>query len=772
MMKRTRNKTNTECLSSPDDSHRTAQEISIPMDKAIEERYLAYALSTIMARSLPDVRDGLKPVHRRILWAMRELRLTSSQPPKKSARVVGDVIGKFHPHGDQAVYDTLVRMAQPFAMRYPLIDGQGNFGNIDGDSAAAMRYTESRLTDFAEYLMEGIDDGGVNFRPTYDGTELEPEVLPAAFPNLLANGTTGIAVGMATSIPPHNLGELCEALLFLLNEKSWSLPQPRDLTDRLLDYIRGPDFPTGGVLVDSRQTLQEAYRTGRGSFRLRARWSVEEIGRGQWQVIITEIPYGVQKARLIEQIATLLEQRKLPEIEDIRDESDELIRLVVVPRSRTVDSVMMMERLFRLSQLEIRFPLNLNVIAPDRSPRVMGLQQVLQAFLHHRRDVMLRRAHRRLAKILDRLEIVDGLRLVFANLDVVIRIIRECNEPKLELQKQFKMTERQAEHVLEMRLRALRRLDEVALTQERKDLLVEKKDLELLLVDESMQNSRLASQIQTLVDRGSQNPLLWNRRTEIADSPSIDISILEESVSAEPITVVCSRAGWIRAIKGHLSDVSGLLFKEGDGPAFIVHAQNTDKIIVLSSDGKSYALSAKCLGFTKSVGEPIRHLFDITPDTEIVDIFPYRTGKVFVLLSQNGFGFRIRSENLLASKKTGRVVMSLAEGDRVRSLLEIPDGADMVAMTTSRGRLLCFALDEIPELEKARGVVLDKAPWVDLIVFRRQEGLTITTEDGKIRPIPKWESWIGKRAQVGKLPPRGFPKNLRFRPSSSLFQKA
>jgi topoisomerase-4 subunit A len=755
-----------------DDTPRSPQEIAVPMVEAIEERYLAYALSTIMARSLPDVRDGLKPVHRRILWAMRELRLTASQQPKKSARVVGDVIGKFHPHGDQAVYETLVRMAQPFTMRYPLVDGQGNFGNIDGDGAAAMRYTESRLTEIAERLMEGIEDGGVDFRPTYDGVEREPEVMPAAFPNLLANGTTGIAVGMATSVPPHNLGELCKALLLLLKEGPRLRQKPRDLTDRLLTHIRGPDFPTGGVLVEPGPSMREAYRTGRGSFRLRARWAVEDLGRGQWQAVVSEIPYGVQKSRLMEQIAALLEEKKLPEIEDVRDESDEQVRLVVVPRAKTIDAAMMMERLFRLSQLEIRFPFNLNVLGPDRSPRVMGLQDALQAFLDHRRDVMLRRARRRIERIADRLEIVEGLRIAYANLDAVIRIIRESDEPKPELQKRFRMSDRQAEHVLEMRLRWLRRLDELALAEERKTLLVEKADLERLLADEAVQDERLASQIQAFAAEGAKNQALWARRTDVADAPSIDLATSEEAVPAEPITVVCSRAGWIRAARGHLPDASSLAFKEGDGPAFVIHAQSTDKMMVLASDGRAYALPAQRLPTAKGAGEPIRHLLEILPGTDVVEILPYRPGQMFLLLSQNGFGFRIRSDNLLASKKAGRVVMPLAEGDRVRALMPIPEGADMVAMTTSRGRLLCFALEEIPELEKARGVILDRAPWIDLLLFRRQDGLTTTTIDGTSRPVPEWEAWIGHRAQVGMLPPKGFPKSLLFRPSSLLTQGA
>ena len=740
------------------------------MVQAIEDRYLAYALSTIMARSLPDVRDGLKPVHRRILWAMRELRLAASQQPKKSARVVGDVIGKFHPHGDQAVYDTLVRMAQPFAMRYPLVDGQGNFGNIDGDGAAAMRYTESRLTEIAERLMEGIEDGGVDFRPTYDGAEREPEVMPAAFPNLLANGTTGIAVGMATSVPPHNLGELSKALLLLLKEGPRLRQKPCDLTDRLLLHVRGPDFPTGGVLVEPKESMREAYRTGRGAFRLRARWAVEDLGRGQWQAVIFEIPYGVQKSRLMEQIAALLEEKKLPEIEDVRDESDEQVRLVVVPRTRTIDASTMMERLFRQSQLEIRFPLNLNVLGPDRSPRVMSLQEALQAFLDHRRDVMLRRAQRRLEKIADRLEIVEGLRIAYANLNAVIRIIRESDDPKPELQKHFRMTERQAEHVLEMRLRSLRRLDELALAQERKDLLAEKADLERLLTDEVAQDERLTEQIQAMATEGAKNQALWARRTDVADAPAIDLSAPEETVPAEPITVVCSRAGWIRAVKGHLADASSLPFKEGDGPAFFVHAQSTDKVMVLASDGRAYALPAQRLPGGKGAGEPVRHLFEMQPGTDLVAVLPFRPGESFLLLSQNGFGFRLRAESLLASKRAGRVVMSVAEGDRVRTLMPIPEGADMVAMTTSRGRLLCFALEEIPELEKARGVVIDKSAWIDLVLFRRQDGLVTTTADGKNRLVSGWENWIGRRAQVGKLPPKGFPKNLLFRTPSLLTQ--
>jgi topoisomerase-4 subunit A len=742
------------------------------MVQAIEDRYLAYALSTIMARSLPDVRDGLKPVHRRILWAMRELRLAASQQPKKSARVVGDVIGKFHPHGDQAVYDTLVRMAQPFAMRYPLVDGQGNFGNIDGDGAAAMRYTESRLTEIAERLMEGIEDGGVDFRPTYDGAEREPEVMPAAFPNLLANGTTGIAVGMATSVPPHNLGELCQALLLLLKEGPRLRRKPRDLTDRLLVHIRGPDFPTGGVLVEPPESMREAYRTGRGAFRLRARWAVEDLGRGQWQAVVTEIPYGVQKSRLMEQIAALLEEKKLPEIEDVRDESDAQVRLVVVPRARTVDAAAMMERLFRQSQLEIRFPLNLNVLGPDRSPRVMGLQEALQAFLDHRRDVMLRRARRRLERIADRLEIVEGLRVAYANLDAVIRIIRESDDPRPDLQKRFEMTERQAEHVLEMRLRSLRRLDELALAQERKDLLAEKADLGRLLADEAVQDERLAAQIRALAADGAKDPALWARRTDVAVAPAVALPAPEETVPAEPITVVCSRAGWIRAVKGHLPDASSLSFKEGDGPAFFVHAQSTDKVMVLASDGRAYALPAQRLPGAKGAGEPIRHLFEMPPGTDVVAVLPFRPGEAFLLLSQNGFGFRLRAESLLASKRAGRLVMPLTDGDRVRALMPIPDGADMVAMTTSRGRLLCFPLEEIPEMEKARGVVLDKAPWIDLVLFRRRDGLTTTAADGRSRPVPEWENWIGRRAQVGRLPPKGFPKSLLFRTPSLLTQVA
>ena len=723
---------------------------------ALSERYLAYALSTITARSLPDVRDGLKPVHRRLLFAMRQLRLAPNEAFKKSARVVGDVMGKYHPHGDTAIYDAMVRLAQEFAQRYPLVDGQGNFGNIDGDNAAAMRYTEARLTQVAERLLSGIDEDAVDFRDTYDGEDSEPIVLPAAFPNLLANGAQGIAVGMATSIPPHNVEELCDALLHLIKHPNASL-------ETLVGYIPGPDFPTGGILVDTREAVMEAYRTGRGSFRLRARWEVEKLKNGTYQIVVTEIPYQVQKSRLVEKIAELLEARKLAMLGDLQDESAEDVRLVLEPKSRNVDPAVLMESLFRQSDLEVRISLNLNVLDADQTPGVMSLREALTAFLDHRHVVLVRRSTFRLGKIEHRLEVLAGYLIAFLNIDEVIRIIREEDEPKAEMMRRWELSDVQAEAILNMRLRALRRLEEIEIRKEFEELTAEKEDIQGLLADESRRWRTVSSEISALRKDFGKTTELGKRRTEIGNPPSDVVIPLEAMVEREPITIVCSEKGWIRAMKGHLGDDAELKFKDGDGPRFLLRAETTDRILIFATDGRFYTLQADKLPRGRGHGEPLRLMIDLANDQDLVTLEIHRQDRRFLVASDDGRGFVVHSNDVVAQTRSGRQVMNPSRG--AKATICVPAEGDMVAVVGANRRLLIFKLEEIPELARGKGVILQRykdGKLADIKVFKAEDGISWHMNGGRQRTETDLSTWLGKRAAAGKLPPTGFPRPPRF----------
>ncbi|GGG25661.1 DNA topoisomerase 4 subunit A [Caldovatus sediminis] len=721
---------------------------------ALSERYLAYALSTIMSRSLPDVRDGLKPVHRRLLWAMHQLRLDPAAGFKKCARVVGDVIGKYHPHGDAAVYEALVRLAQDFAARYPLVEGQGNFGNIDGDNAAAMRYTEARLTEVAQALLQGIDEDAVDFRPTYDGEEQEPVVLPAAFPNLLANGASGIAVGMATSIPPHNAGEVCAAALELIRS-------PQATTAELLRHMPGPDFPTGGILVEPPEAIAEAYATGRGGFRLRARWQVEKGRHGTWQVVVTEIPYQVAKAKLVEQIAQLMEERKLPLLGDVRDESTDAVRLVLEPKSRAVDPAVMMETLFRATALESRFSLNMNVLDAERTPRVMGLREVLRAWLDHRHVVLKRRTEHRLAAIARRLEILDGYLVVYLNLDEVIRIVREEDEPKAELMKAFSLTEAQAEAVLNMRLRALRKLEEMEIRREHKRLSAEQRKLQALMRSEAKRWEAIAEELEATRARFGEGAL-GRRRTEIGRAPAPVALEGDHFVEREPITVILSQKGWIRAQKGHLPEDAELRFKEGDALHGLVHAETTDRIVLFGSNGRSYTLRADAIPRGRGDGQPVRLMVDLGNEDEIVALFVHREGARRLVAASDGKGFVVKGEDLLAERRTGKQV--LAVEPPARAVVCAPADGDTVATIGENRKLLLFPLEQVPEMARGRGVQLQSfrdGGLADAKVFWRKDGLSWRLGE-RVRVETDLAYWRGNRAGAGKAPPSGFPRSNRF----------
>jgi topoisomerase-4 subunit A len=726
-----------------------------PLAEALGERYLSYALSTIMARSLPDVRDGLKPVHRRLLYAMSQLRLDPDTPPKKSARVVGDVIGRYHPHGDTSVYDALVRLAQDFAVRYRLIDGQGNFGNIDGDNAAAMRYTEARLTEVARALLEGIDEDTVDFRATYDGDGEEPIVLPAAFPNLLANGATGIAVGMATSIPPHNVDELCDALTHLISHPEASI-------EDLVRFVPGPDFPTGGLLVEPRASVLEAYRTGRGSFRLRARWSVEKLAQGTWQIVVSEIPYQVQKSRLIEKIAELLAQRKLMLLDDVRDESAEDIRLILVPKSRNVDPDVLMESLFKTTDLEVRIGLNMNVLDRNNVPQVMNLQQVLRAFLDHRLEVLERRTRHRLGKIEHRLHVLDGYLIAFLNLDEVIRIIREEDEPKQELMRVFGLTDIQAEAILNMRLRSLRKLEEFELRREHADLSAERADLLGLLADEGRRWKNIAAQIAETRKKFGKTTPLGRRRTDIADAPSAAVIPLDAMVEREPVTVLCSEKGWVRAMRGHLADTGEVKYKEGDRERFVLHAETTDKLVIFGTNGRFYTVAVDKLPRGRGFGEPLRLMIDLPNDAEVVTLFRHQPGRRLLVAASNGRGFQVEEDEVIAQTRAGKQIMAM--GDDAEAKLCIPVDGDSVAVVGNNRKLLVFGLDEVPVMARGQGVRLQKytdGSLNDLKTFRMAEGLSWKIGE-RTRTETDMTPWKGNRAGIGRLPPNGFPKNNRF----------
>ncbi|AWK84815.1 DNA topoisomerase IV subunit A [Azospirillum thermophilum] len=727
-----------------------------PLADALGERYLSYALSTIMSRSLPDVRDGLKPVHRRLLFAMSQLRLEPTTPPKKSARVVGDVIGKFHPHGDASVYDALVRLAQDFAVRYPLIDGQGNFGNIDGDNAAAMRYTEARLTEVAKALLEGIEQDAVDFRPTYDGDGDEPVVLPANFPNLLANGSSGIAVGMATNIPPHNVGEICDALRHLIKDRDASI-------ETLVGFMPGPDFPTGGILVEPRDGVVEAYRTGRGAFRLRARWAVEKLGQGTWQIVVTEIPYQVQKARLVEKIAELLTARKLILLEDIRDESAEDVRLILVPKSRNVDPEVLMASLFQATDLEIRFSLNMNVLDADHVPRVMNLREVLQAFLDHRHEVLVRRSRYRMGQIDHRLEVLGGYLVAYLNLDEVIRIIREEDEPKAELMRAFSLTEVQAEAILNMRLRNLRRLEEMEIRRENEALTAEKTALTELLTDEGRRWKRIGEEIAEIRKKFGSGAL-GKRRTDVADAPALVDVPLDAMVEREPVTVICSSKGWIRAVRGHLTEAErdDVKYKDGDSKGFIIPCETTDKLLVFATNGKFFTLAVDKLPRGRGFGEPVRLMIDLGNDTDIVALFPHQPGRKLLVASEDGRGFQVEEAEVVAQTRSGKQVLNLESGKEAKVCR--PVEGDHVAVIGNNRKLLVFPLEQVPVLARGKGVQLQKykdASLSDLKTFVLAEGLSWKHGEREFR-VTDLTGWLGDRAGVGKMPPNGFPKVNRF----------
>ena len=733
---------------------------SVALKSALEERYLAYALSTIMHRALPDARDGLKPVHRRILYGMQLLRLAPNSAFKKSAKVVGDVMGSFHPHGDQAIYDALVRLAQDFASRYPLVDGQGNFGNIDGDGAAAYRYTEARLTAVAGLLLEGIDEDAVDFRANYDGSTDEPSVLPAAFPNLLANGSQGIAVGMATSIPPHNAGELCDAALYLIEH-------PDASSDQLLTFVPGPDFPTGGIIVERKEMIAEAYRTGRGGFRVRARWEKEDGGRGSWAAVITEIPYGIQKARLIEKIAELMQERKLPLVGDIRDESAEDVRVVVEPRARNVDPVLMMESLFKLSDLESRVPLNMNVLMGGTVPRVISLAEALRAWLDHRRDVLLRRSRHRLGKIEHRLEILGGLLIIYLDLDRVIQIIREEDEPKQELMRVFELTELQANAILDTRLRSLRKLEEMELKREFDELTEEKKQTEALLESEPKQWKVVAHQIREVRKGFGAETALGRRRTSFADAPDTsDIDFTQAMVEREPITVIVSQKGWIRALKGHQNDLGNLQFKGDDALAFGFHAQTTSKILTLASNGRVFTLDAAKLPGGRGFGDPIRLMVDLDEDAEILTAFVHEPGTKVLLVASDGRGFVAPTDQLVANTRKGKLALNV--DGKAKAVICTPAAGDHIAIVGDNRKLLAFPIDQVPEMTRGKGVRLQRykdGGVSDAKVFTLADGLTWLDTSGRtwtVSPDDLAGGWLGNRAEAGRLPPKGFPKNNRF----------
>jgi topoisomerase-4 subunit A len=763
-----------------------------PLRRAIGDRYLTYALSTIMNRALPDARDGLKPVHRRILYAMRELKLASNGGFRKSAKISGDVMGNYHPHGDAAIYDAMARLAQDFNVRYPLVHGQGNFGNIDGDNPAASRYTEARMTAAAEALMEGLTENAVDYRPNYDGTLEEPVVFPAAFPNLLANGSTGIAVGMATNIPPHNLHELIDACLHLIKA-----PNARDET--LLEYIPGPDFPTGGVIVEPKENIAEAYRTGRGAFRLRAKWEVEDLGRGQWQVVVTEIPYQVQKSKLIEKLAEVIQTKKVPLLADVRDESADDIRVVLEPRAKTVDPEMMMGMLFRNSDLETRFSLNMNVLIDGLTPKVCSVKEVLRAFLDHRRDVLIRRSQHRMDKIDHRLEVLEGFIIAFLNLDRVIDIIRYDDEPKRALMvedwaldhpratseadyvspilpgadPEVSLSEVQAEAILNMRLRSLRRLEEIELIKERDALMLERAELEDLLDGEGLQWAKISEQLRETRKQFGRDSKGGARRSQFAEAAEVVEVPLEAMIDREPITVVCSKMGWVRAMMGHIDLTRELKFKDGDGPRFIFHAETTDRLLVFGTNGRFYTVGASNLPGGRGMGEPLRLMVDLPNEADIVDMFVHKSGMRLLVASAEGNGFVVPEDDVIAQTRTGKQVLNVK--DTAAKICHRVNG-DHVAVASENAKLLVFSLDDLPEMGRGKGVRLQKyksargrqgtleidGGLADVTTFPMADGLSWAMGGGKTRTEPDMSDWKAARGSMGKRPPYGFPKNNKF----------
>ena len=733
--------------------------LPVDLKAALEERYLAYALSTITQRALPDVRDGLKPVHRRIIHAMSEMGLRSNSSFKKCARIVGDVIGKFHPHGDQSVYDALVRLAQDFSQRYPIVDGQGNFGNIDGDNAAAYRYTEARMTEVATLLLEGIEQDAVDFRPTYNEEDEEPIVLPGAFPNLLANGSSGIAVGMATSIPSHNAHELCDAALHLIRN-------PDADVEKLVEFVQGPDLPTGGIIIDSRESIIEAYKTGRGGFRVRSKWETEDLGRGGYQIVITEIPYQVQKSRLIEKIAELLIARKLPLLEDIRDESAEDVRIVLVPKSRTVDPTILMESLFKLSELENRIPLNMNVLSMGRVPKVMGLKDVLVEWLAHRREVLQRRSRHRLAAIERRLEILGGYLVAYLNLDEVIRIIREEDEPKVSLMETFSLTDVQAEAILNMRLRSLRKLEEFEIRTEFDTLSKEKAEIETLLASDEKQWQTVAWEIGEVRKKFAKATEIGRRRTQFASAPEADVEAIQQAmIEKEPVTVVISEKGWVRALKGHISDTSGLQFKEGDALKVAFPAQTTDKVLIVTTGGKVYTLGADKLPGGRGHGEPLRIMVDMENDQDVLTAFVHDASRKVIIASQAGNGFVVAETEMVANTRKGKQVMNVGMPDEAK--LVVPVRGDHVAVVGENRKMLVFPLAQLPEMARGKGVRLQRykdGGVSDIRCFAIADGLTWDDSAGRnfVRTKDELVEWLADRASAGRTVPKGFPRSGKF----------
>ena len=721
-----------------------------PIDSALSQRYLAYALSTITQRALPDVRDGLKPVHRRILYAMRQLKLNPETAHKKCARIVGDVMGQYHPHGDQSIYDALVKLAQTFSTRYPLVDGQGNFGNVDGDSPAAMRYTEARMTSAGLLLLQGIDENAVDFKPTYNEEDSEPAVLPAGFPNLLANGSQGIAVGMATSIPPHNVAEICNAALHLIKT-------PKARIETLLGHMPGPDLPTGGIIVEPAENILEAYATGRGSFRVRAKWEVEKLKHGQWQIVVTEIPYQVQKSRLIEKLADIIDKKLAPALADVRDESTEDIRVVLEPRSKSIDPDLMMESLFKLTELESRTSLNMNVLDATGTPRVMNLREVLQAWLDHRREVLIRRKQWRLDKIDARIEVLDGLLIAFLNLDRVIEIIRYGDEPKQELIAEFKLTERQAEAILNMRLRTLNKLQEIEIKSERTALEAERKDIRALLESVDTQWKTIADEVRALRDEFSGKGRDTGRRTVFADAPDFDVDLATAFITKEPVTLVLSKKGWLRGMKGKVEDVSSLKFKENDSAEFVVHGETTDKFVLAGTNGKFYTLAGDKLPGGRGNGEPIRLLVDLPNDHTPIALFKHDAERELLVASTEGYGFRVKEADVIASTKSGKQVLTVkgtAEAQRVVAVR-----GERVAVIGENRKVVVFPIDEIPVMGRGKGVRLQRykdGGLMDMRTFSKESGLYFEDKSGRSKEFADVKLYEGSRGQAGRLPPRGF----------------
>ncbi|CAM3787691.1 DNA topoisomerase IV subunit A [Litorimonas haliclonae] len=736
--------------------------ISEHIDDALSSRYLAYALSTITQRALPDVRDGMKPVHRRILYAMRQLKLNPEGAHKKCARIVGDVMGQYHPHGDQSIYDALVKLSQSFSARYPLVNGQGNFGNIDGDSPAAMRYTEAKMTAAGLALLEGIDEDAVDFIQTYNEEDVEPQVLPAGFPNLLANGSQGIAVGMATSIPPHNVAEICDAALHLIQT-------PNARIETLMNYILGPDLPTGGIIVEPKSSMLKTYETGKGSFKVRCRWEVEDTGRGTYQIVVTEIPYQVQKSRLIEKLAEVIESKKASGLADVRDESAEDVRIVLEPRSKNIDAKILMESLFKVSELESRVSLNMNVLDNTRTPRVMDLKEVIQSWLDHRRDVLQRRSQQRLGKIDLRMEVLDGYMIAFLNLDEVIRIIRFEDKPKEELMRVFNLTERQADAILNMRLRALNKLQEIEIKTEYDKLAAEKAELEALLGSEKKQWAVISEQVKELKKIYGPKTEIGARRTHFEDQPDIDVDLSTAFITKEPISVVLSGMGWIRAMKGHLDDESSLKFKDGDNLAFCVNAHTTDKIIIFASNGKFYTLGADKLPGGRGNGEPIRLMVDLENDHVPVGMFVHDESRELLLASSEGYGFRVQESEIIASTRTGRKTLNVKAGTEAVRCIEVK--GKKIAVIGENRKILTYDLEELPVMTRGKGVRLQKfkdGGLADITTFDPEEGLFFRDSSGRRTEVNDWELLEGKRAQAGRMAPRGFSRKGVFDPAKTL----